>query len=130
MHEIEKKILSVFEAKKEQCSIENHGKQWKLSCRDSVGIQGVCTVYTLHGFNLFLWDCLENDYYFCVTAEGSKENTCMSNTTKSRLNAFLSRYADTKIVQKDYKNYFAGSAEEITMKTKYRLHNGKIEKVK
>lgn len=67
----------------------------KLSCRDSVKVEGNRIEYYLWD-NLLFWNDSENVYYFTGRGWNSK-------TTKSRLNAVLYNFFCASITQKNYK---------------------------
>ena len=85
MRTIEEKIVNALNG--------NNGVK-KLSCRDSVEVDGNIKKYYLWD-NLLFWNDTENIYYF--SARGWS-----SSTTKSRLNTLL-QSSDAVIHQKNYK---------------------------
>lgn len=128
MKKIEEKIIRQFSELMNSNNIGKNHKVYKLSTRDKIACVGVCVVYALHDFNLFVYDCIENAFYFLSTTEGSQFDSCMSATTKNRLNAFLLHFANTSIHQKDYENFFK-NGEKVEVNAKYRISNGTILKM-
>lgn len=128
MRKIEEKIISRFGSLMSSNAIGDSRKVYKLSTRDMVKNIGVCVTYSLHGFVLFFYDTVENAFYFVPTTEGSKYTSCMSATTKSRLNVFLRHFADTSITQKNFENYFK-NGEKVIVNSTYRISNKTIIKL-
>ena len=128
MRKVEEKIISKFGELMNSNNIGDNYKTYRLSARDKIACIGVCVVYALHDRNIFLYDCMENAFYFMPTTEGSQHDTCMSATTKSRLNVFLRHFADTSIFQKNYENFFK-NGEKVAVDSKYRISNGTILKM-
>lgn len=86
MRTIEEKIVE---------TLRNGNGFKKLSCRDSVKVEGNRIEYYLWD-NLLFWNDSENEYYF--TGRG-----WCSLTTKNRLNAILYNFLKASITQKNYK---------------------------
>lgn len=88
MRKIEEKIIATL------CGGSGEGAK-KLSCRDSVEVDGNIRKYYLWNSLLF-WSDAENDCYFSARGFSTK-------TTKSRLNHILGSFFAASITQKDYK---------------------------
>ena len=128
MRKVEEKIISTFSDLMESNNIGNNHKTYRLSTRDKIACIGVSVVYALHDFNLFVYDCVENAFYFMPTTEGSQDSTCISATTKSRLNVFLRHFAHSYITQKNFENFFK-NGEKVEVNTGYKISNGTVIKM-
>lgn len=128
MKKIEEEIINKFDNLLSVSNLGTNHKIFNLSLRDKVSCIGSCVAYSLHDFNLFIYDSNNNAFYFVPTSIGSQCFSCMSATTKSRLNAFLLHFANTSIHQKNFENYFS-NGEKVEVDAKYRISNDTILKM-
>lgn len=117
---IETKINSIFWDYTENPSLlPGARKVCSLSCRDKVVSNGITVAYYLWDTCLVCLDCINREFYFYPSSEGAKENTTVSKTTKSRLNAIFEHHFNVSFTQKNYKLYLGN--KEIKTDTKYRM---------
>ena len=95
-----------------------------FSCRDSVKIaHGVATMY-LHGHAIFTINFKNNTVLFSFCG-------WQTNTTKSRINAFLSAFAVGYVKQKNYNLIFVcnGTETAINAYNQFEVENNAIKMI-